>query len=97
MISISPSGLTFTTDKVLTELLADMRRWKDGLPDHLKFKGPESPQNAGTLSCRFDFYDTHGLRRPFTLVIFLCVHDVLARFHENQLLMSVAPQIWPDC
>jgi hypothetical protein len=52
VIFISPSGLTFTTDKILSELLADMRRWKDGLPDHLKFKGPETPQNAGTsLSC----------------------------------------------
>jgi len=27
----SPAGLTFTTDKILSELLADMQRWKDGL------------------------------------------------------------------
>ncbi|KAF8809045.1 hypothetical protein BYT27DRAFT_6532354 [Phlegmacium glaucopus] len=45
----SPSGLTFTTDKILSELLADMQRWKDGLPDHLKFRGPETSQNAGLL------------------------------------------------
>jgi hypothetical protein len=32
-----------------------MRRWKDGLPDHLKFKGPDTPQNAGTLSWKLIF------------------------------------------
>lgn len=94
---LSPSGLTFTTDKILTELLADMQRWKDGLPDHLKFKGPETPQNAGTLSCKFDHYYTPDLLRPFTSIIFLCIYDVLACFHEDQLFMSAAPQIWPDC
>jgi hypothetical protein len=50
------SGLTFTTDKVLNDLLADMQRWKDGLPDHLKFKGPETPQNAGTSSCKINHH-----------------------------------------
>lgn len=53
MIFFSPSGLTFTTDKILSELLADMHRWKDGLPDHLKFKGPETSQNAGMFSCKW--------------------------------------------
>ena len=96
MIFISPSGLTFTTDKILSELLADMQRWKNNLPDHLKFKGPDTPQNAGTLLCKFDDH-AHDLLRPFTPVIFLCMHDVLACFHEDQLLMSAAPQIWPDC
>lgn len=97
MIFISPSGLTFTTDKILSELLADMQRWKNKLPDHLKFKGPDTPQNAGTLPCKFDYYHAHKLLRSSTPVIFLCMHDVLACFHEDQLLMSAAPQIWSDC
>jgi len=25
------------------------------------------------------------------------MHDVLAGFHEDQLLLSATPQIWPDC
>ncbi|KAF8163606.1 fungal-specific transcription factor domain-containing protein [Crassisporium funariophilum] len=45
----SPSGLTFTNDEMLYDLLADMQRWKDGLPDHLKFRGSDTPQNAGLL------------------------------------------------
>ena len=58
----SPSGLTFTTDKILSELLADMQRWKNKLPDHLKFKGPDSPQNAGTL--------------PMQIWLLSCSHDL---------------------
>ena len=69
-----------------------MQRWKDGLPDHLKFKGPETSQNAGMLPCKFDYY-AHDLFRSFTHAIYLCMHDVLARFYEDQLLMSATPQI----
>jgi hypothetical protein len=58
VICISPSGLTFITDKVLNDLLADMQRWKDGLPDHLNFK-PETPQNAGTSSCKINHHHAH--------------------------------------
>ncbi|KIK08788.1 hypothetical protein K443DRAFT_84620 [Laccaria amethystina LaAM-08-1] len=49
----SPSGLTFTTDAMLHELFADMKRWKEGLPDHLKFRGAETSQNAGLLHFLF--------------------------------------------
>ncbi|KAF9532200.1 fungal-specific transcription factor domain-containing protein [Crepidotus variabilis] len=45
----SPSGLTFTTDEILYDLLADLQRWIDGLPEHLKFKGPNASQTAGLL------------------------------------------------
>lgn len=45
----SPSGLAFTTDEVLTSLLADMESWKAGLPEHLKFRGPKTSRNAGLL------------------------------------------------
>ncbi|KDR73617.1 hypothetical protein GALMADRAFT_269832 [Galerina marginata CBS 339.88] len=45
----SPSGLTFMTDDILYELLADMQRWKEGLPEQLQFRGPETPQPAGLL------------------------------------------------
>ncbi|KAF4615237.1 hypothetical protein D9613_002634 [Agrocybe pediades] len=45
----SPSGLTFMTDDILYELLADMQRWKDGLPEQLQFRGPETPRPAGLL------------------------------------------------
>lgn len=38
---------------MLHELLADMKRWKEGLPDHLKFRGAESSQNAGLLHFLF--------------------------------------------
>jgi hypothetical protein len=43
----SPSGLTFTTDEMLYALLADIENWKTHLPDHLKFRGTETPLNAG--------------------------------------------------
>jgi len=32
-----------------------MQRWKDGLPDHLKFKGPETSQKAGKFSCKLQY------------------------------------------
>jgi hypothetical protein len=44
---LRPSGLNFTTDAMLHDLLADIQRWKDGLPEHLRFKGPDSHQHAG--------------------------------------------------
>ncbi|KAH6918269.1 fungal-specific transcription factor domain-containing protein [Coprinopsis sp. MPI-PUGE-AT-0042] len=45
----TPSGLNFTTDEMLHDLLTDIQRWKDGLPEHLRFKGPDSHQHAGLL------------------------------------------------
>ncbi|PPQ91421.1 hypothetical protein CVT25_014309 [Psilocybe cyanescens] len=45
----SPSGLTFMTDDVLYELLADIQRWKEGLPESLQFRGAETPRPAGLL------------------------------------------------
>jgi hypothetical protein len=45
----SPSGLTFTTDEMLYELLADLESWKDKLPEHLKYHGPDTHDNAGLL------------------------------------------------
>ena len=46
----SPSGLNFTTDEMLHDLLADIQRWKEGLPEHLRFKGPDSHQHAGMFT-----------------------------------------------
>ncbi|GLB34697.1 putative fungal specific transcription factor [Lyophyllum shimeji] len=51
----SPSGLTFTTDDMLYALLADMENWKAGLPDHLKFRGPETPRTAGLLHLLYSY------------------------------------------
>ncbi|KAG5352350.1 hypothetical protein C0989_002732 [Termitomyces sp. Mn162] len=45
----SPSGLAFTTDEMLYSLLGDMEAWKAALPEHLKFRGPETPRNPGKL------------------------------------------------
>ncbi|KAF9053044.1 fungal-specific transcription factor domain-containing protein [Panaeolus papilionaceus] len=45
----SPSGLTFTSDAMLVELLGQIKSWKEGLPDHLQFKGPNSSNTAGLL------------------------------------------------
>ncbi|KAG5716394.1 Acetamidase regulatory protein [Termitomyces sp. T112] len=45
----SPSGLAFTTDEMLYSLLGDMEAWKAALPEHLKFRGPETPRNPGLL------------------------------------------------
>ncbi|KAG6856458.1 hypothetical protein H0H87_004318 [Tephrocybe sp. NHM501043] len=45
----SPSGLTFTTDDMLYSLLGDIEAWKAGLPDHLKFRGPETPRTAAEI------------------------------------------------
>jgi hypothetical protein len=43
----SPSGLTFIRDEQLYELLADMQQWQEGLPEHLKFRGPDTSREAG--------------------------------------------------
>ncbi|KAF8559642.1 hypothetical protein OG21DRAFT_1549617 [Imleria badia] len=45
----SPSGLMFTTDEMLYSLLADLENWKVNLPENLKYRGPDTPQNAGLL------------------------------------------------
>lgn len=50
IISPSPSGLAHATDEKLHELLADMRAWKEKLPDDLQFRGPATPRSGGTLS-----------------------------------------------
>jgi len=45
----SPSGLSFTNDDILYELLHDIEAWKEHLPDNLKYRGPDTPRNAGLL------------------------------------------------
>ncbi|KAK7020498.1 fungal-specific transcription factor domain-containing protein [Favolaschia claudopus] len=45
----SPSGLTLISDEILAKLLSDIESWKANLPDNLKFRGPDTPQNAGIL------------------------------------------------
>jgi len=37
----------FTTDEMLYSLLADLENWKANLPENLKYRGPDTPQNAG--------------------------------------------------
>lgn len=45
----------FTTDEMLYSLLADLENWKVNLPETLKYRGPDTPQNAGAtrdeISC----------------------------------------------
>lgn len=48
MIIFSPAGLNATTDEELNALLSDLESWKANLPEDLKFRGPETPRNAGT-------------------------------------------------
>ncbi|KAG6335854.1 hypothetical protein ID866_3244 [Astraeus odoratus] len=43
----SPSGLTLTTDEMLYALQGDLEAWKDNLPESLKYRGPDTPRNAG--------------------------------------------------
>lgn len=45
----SPSGLMFTTDEMLYELLADLESWKANLPESLKYRGVDTAWNAGLL------------------------------------------------
>lgn len=90
-LACSPSGLTFTSDEILYELLADMQRWKEGLPDNLRFRGPDTPRNAGKgsptglakprLSSRTGVLFVFSRHSPPSLR--MRVHDVLARFHAN--------------
>lgn len=35
--------------------------------------------------------------RSSSLVLFVCLHDVLACIHEDQLLLSFTPQVQFDC
>lgn len=37
----------FTTDEMLYSLLADLENWKANLPENLKYRGPDTSQNAG--------------------------------------------------
>lgn len=96
----SPSGLTFTSDAMLVELLGQIKSWKEGLPDHLQFKGPNSSNTAGEifsyLYCVAHFFSVHRTDRPIAPSVFLCLYDVLEGLHENQLLVSGAPQIRTD-
>jgi hypothetical protein len=44
------------SDEILSKLLADIEAWKANLPDNLKFRGADTPQNAGgclSFSCLF--------------------------------------------
>ena len=43
----SPTGLKFATDDQLEGLFSDMTSWIEGLPEELKFRGPQSPIAAG--------------------------------------------------
>ncbi|TFK62544.1 hypothetical protein BDN72DRAFT_776954 [Pluteus cervinus] len=45
----SPAGLTMVTDSMLSELFNAIETWKTSLPEHLKFRGTDSPQSAGLL------------------------------------------------
>ncbi|KAF8660606.1 hypothetical protein AX16_001585 [Volvariella volvacea WC 439] len=45
----SPSGLTLVNDETLYQLLDDIEAWKANLPQHLQFRGPETPQGPGLL------------------------------------------------
>ena len=103
VIFISPSGLTFTTDKILSELLADMRRWKDELPDHLKFKGPETPQNAGTLSlCKLIIImliDCLGLLHLLFSCVFMMFWRVFMRISYScppHLKFGLTVELWSE-
>jgi hypothetical protein len=43
----SPTGLKYATDEQLESLLADMTAWMEGLPEPLRYKGPQSSYAAG--------------------------------------------------
>ncbi|KAG1754413.1 fungal-specific transcription factor domain-containing protein [Suillus lakei] len=45
----SPSGLMFTTDDMLYNLLSDLESWKTNLPENLQYRGSDTPQDAGLL------------------------------------------------
>ena len=45
----SPAGLNVTNDEELRTLLRDLEAWRANLPDDLQFRGPDTPQNAGTV------------------------------------------------
>lgn len=46
----SPSGLMFTTDDMLYNLLSDLESWKKNLPENLQYRGSDTPQDAGMWS-----------------------------------------------
>ncbi|KAF5389940.1 hypothetical protein D9757_003653 [Collybiopsis confluens] len=45
----TPAGLMVATDEMLTQILRDLETWKENLPEHLRFKGPETSRTAGLL------------------------------------------------
>lgn len=96
LTSRSPSGLTFITDEQLYELLADMQQWQDGLPEHLKFRGPDTSREGG--ECPHTFNCMHLIRsnRVIAPALLMRVHDVLARIYADKLLVPGAPQVRAD-
>lgn len=61
---------------MLHELLADMKRWREGLPDHLKFRGAETSQNAGKDANFFTLFKRNC--DIFFQVFFTCSFRVFA-------------------
>jgi len=82
------------TDVMLHDLLADMKRWKEGLPDHLKFNGPQTSKTAGKrLGISYLSSISNSSIRSTSSTLRLRMHDVLARLHEDQLLLSRALEV----
>ncbi|KAG6880276.1 hypothetical protein C0992_001845 [Termitomyces sp. T32_za158] len=71
----SPSGLSSTTDDKLYALLGDMEAWKAGLPEQLKFRGPETPRTADWLEANDYLYDV------WLLVAYAATSCALVQYH----------------
>jgi hypothetical protein len=73
--SLSPSGLNFVTDEMLTTLLSDIDAWKHKLPESLQFKGPDTPTTPGWSLFRVEIGPTvYPLFAGLLHLLYTCVH-----------------------
>ena len=95
----SPPGITFAMDEALHGLLSDLKRWKEALPGHLKFRGAvKSSLTAGMQEIIYLRSNQLIAARPSaSVVLFTCLHGVLEGIHEDQLLLSSSPHICHEC
>jgi hypothetical protein len=81
---------------MLEDILRRLDLWKTHLPEELAFTGPDSGPAAGMLILLFRITRLADKDRTSARVLHLCLHDILASVHEDQLHMSSTHQVLPE-
>lgn len=89
----SPTGLKHATDEQLYSILEDMRAWKEGLPEGLRFEGPKSSFATGECSgstCR-----TALMPRSASSCLYHAPLPTLAPVHADHVHLPATSPIRP--